>query len=146
VVIAGPELSAAGKTLEKAESLYTEGKASPNILEEAKSLFAKALDQKGEPAEHAQAWYGLARIAALDNRADVAIDAFQKTLQSAPDEFTEGWANVYLGRLYKSKHDFSQAAKYYQDALAVNGASDKAKQAARTELQELSKNQEKQTP
>jgi len=144
VVIPGPELSAAGKTLEKAESLYTE--RSGNDLEDAKSLFAKALDQKGDPAEHAQAWYGLARIAALQNRADVAIDAFQKTLQSAPDEFTQAWANVYLGRLYKSKHDFSQAMKYYQDALAVNGASDKAKQAARDGLQEISKIQEKETP
>ena len=117
-----------------------------SIREEAKSLFGKALDQKGEPAEHAQAWYGLARIALLENRADVAIDGFQKTLQSAPDEFTQGWADVYLGRLYKSKHDFSQAEKYYEAALAVNGASDKAKQAARSELQEVSKNQEKQTP
>jgi tetratricopeptide (TPR) repeat protein len=146
VVVAGPELSPAGKTLEKAESLYTDGKASLSNREEAKSLFGKALDQKGEPGEHAQAWYGLARIAILDNRADVAIDAFQKTLQASPDEFTQGWADVYLGRLYKSKHDFTQAQKYYEDALAVNGASDKAKQAARSELQEVSKNQEKQTP
>jgi tetratricopeptide (TPR) repeat protein len=117
----------------------------PANLQEAKGLFAKALEQKGEPAEHAQAWYGLARIAIVENRADVAIEGFQKTLESAPDDFTRGWANVYLGRLYKSKHDFNLATKYYQDALAVNGASDKAKQAARSELQEISKNQEKQT-
>jgi len=145
VVIPGPELSPAGKTLEKAESLYVDRNLSPDNQQNAKALFGKALEQKGEPAEHAQAWYGLARIALVENHADVAIEGFQKTLESSPDDFTRGWGNVYLGRLYKSKHDFTQAMKYYQDALAVNGASDKAKQAARSELQEISKNQEKQT-
>jgi TolA-binding protein len=146
VIVAGPELSPAGKTLEKAESLYTDRNASPANQQEAKNLFGKALDQKGEPAEHAQAWYGLARIAIIENRADVAIEGFQKALESSPDEFTQSWADVYLGRLYKSKHDFDQAVKYYEAALAVNGASDKAKQAARDGLQDISKNQEKQTP
>ena len=144
VVVAGPELSAAGKTLEKAETLYSARAGSPGNQEEAKTLFGKALDQKGEPAEHAQAWYGLARIALLENRGEVALEAFEKTLQSSPDDFTRAWANIYLARLY-SKHDFTLATKYYQDALAVNGASDMAKQAARSELQQLSKNQENQT-
>ena len=89
-------------------------------------------------------WYGLARIALLENRGAVALEAFEKTLQSSPDDFTRGWANIYLARLY-SKHDFALATKYYKDALAVSGASDMAKQAARTELQQLSKNQENQT-
>ncbi len=144
VVIAGPELSPAGKTLEKAESLYSARTPSNGNREEAKALFGKALDEKGELAEHAQAWYGLARIAILENRGQVALEAFEKTLQSSPDDFTRAWANIYLGRLY-SKHDFTLATKYYQDALAVNGASEMAKQAARTELQQLSKNQENQT-
>jgi len=140
-----PELSAAGKTLEKAEGLYLDRAASPNNLEEAKMLFSKALEQKGEAAEHAQAWYGLARISVLENRADVATQLFQKTLESSPDDFTRGWADVYLGRLAKSQHDFTLAVKYYQDALAVSGASDKAKQSASGELQQISNNQEKQT-
>ena len=144
VVVAGPELSPAGKTLEKAENLYSTHAGSPGNQEEAKALFGKALDEKGEPAEHAQAWYGLARIALLENRGQVALEAFEKTLQSSPDDFTRAWANIYLARLY-SKHDFTLATKYYQDALAVNGASDMAKQAARTELLQLSKNQENQT-
>lgn len=145
VVVAGPELSPAGKTLEKAESLYSSRKPGSSAnLEEAKTLFGKALDLKGEPAEHAQAWYGLARIAILENRGQIALEAFEKTLQSSPDDFTRAWANIYLARLY-SKHDFAAATKYYQDALAVSGASDMAKQAARTELIQLSKNQENQT-
>ena len=40
---------------------------------------------------------------------------------------------------------FTLAVKYYQDALAVSGASDKAKQSADSELQQISNNQEKQT-
>jgi tetratricopeptide (TPR) repeat protein len=146
VVVAGQELSAAGKTLEKAENLYAERRASPENLDAAKTLFSKALEQKGDPAEHAQAWYGLARISVLENRGAIAIQLFQKTLESSPDDFTRGWTNYYLGGLYKSSHDLTLATKYYQDALAVNGASDKAKQAAAGELRNISKNQEKQTP
>lgn len=141
VVVAGPAESAAAKTLEQAENLYL-----ARNLEQAKTLFTKALDQKGEPAERAQAWYGLARISVLENHASIAIQLFQKTLESSPDDFTRAWADVYLARISRSQHDFTLATKYYQDALAVNGASDKAKQAAGSELQELSKNQEKQTP
>ena len=144
VLVAGPELSPAARTLEKAESLYSTRNPSNDNREQAKALFGKALDEKGEPAEHAQAWYGLARIALLENRGQVALEAFEKTLQSSPDDFTRAWANIYLARLY-SKHDLAVATKYYQDALAVSGASDMAKQVARTELQQLSKNQENQT-
>jgi len=141
VVIAGPDATPAAKTLEKAEAAYT-----ARSLDEARTLFTKAIDQKGEAAEHAQAWYGLARISVLENRASVAIQLFQKVLESSPDDFTRGWADVYLARISKSQHDFNLATKYYQDALAVNGASDKAKQAASSELQDISKNQEKETP
>jgi tetratricopeptide (TPR) repeat protein len=141
VVVAGPELSPSGKTLEKAEAAYVD-----RNLDEAKSLFGKATEQKGEPAEHAQAWYGLARIAALEKQYDAAVQLFQKTLESSPDDFTRGWADVDLARLSRARHDVALATKYYRDALAVDGASDKAKQAASSELQEISKNQEKQTP
>ena len=71
-------------------------------------------------------------------RTDVALEAFQKTLESSPDDYTRAWADVYLGMIYRSQHDFTLATKYYQDALAVNGASDKAKQSASSELQKIS--------
>ena len=57
VVIPGPELSPAGKTLAQAEHLYN-----AHNTEESKQLYVKSLDQKGEPAEHAQAWYRLGII------------------------------------------------------------------------------------
>ena len=134
VVVAGPELSAAGKTLEKAEALYSD-----KNFEEAKNLFLKALEQKGDDADHAQAWYGLARISLRQNQGATAVKLFQKTLESSPDDFTRTWTNVYLGRLSKAQEDILAAKKYYQDALAVSGASEQAKQAASKELQDISK-------
>lgn len=142
---AGPELSPAGKTLEKAENLFSTRNESPNNLQDSKTLFLKALEQKGETAEHAQAWYGLARISLLEKKGSTALQLFQKTLEASPDDFVRGWADVQLGSLYRSQQDVPQAIKYYNDALAVTGASEKAKQAARSELNDISKNQEKQT-
>lgn len=138
-----PELSAAGKTLEKAEKLFSARTESPDNLQESKVLFLKALEQKGEPAEHAQAWYGLARISMLEKKGSAALQLFQKTLESSPDDFVRGWANVQLGSLYRSQQDIPQAQKYYNDALAVTGASEKAKQAARNELEAISKDKDK---
>jgi tetratricopeptide (TPR) repeat protein len=138
VTVAGPELSPAGKTLETAESLYSD-----KNLAEAKTLFLKALEQKGDEAEHAQAWYGLARISLRENQAATAVKLFQKTLDSSPDAFTRAWANIYMGRLSKAQDDVTSARKFYQDALAVSGATEQARQAATKELQDISKNQEK---
>jgi tetratricopeptide (TPR) repeat protein len=133
VVIPGPELSPAGKTLEQAESLYND-----HNIGDAKPLFLKALDQKGEPKEHAEAWYRLGCISILEKHASIAMDSFQKAIDSSPDDFTRAWSYVYMARLAReSQHDFPLAKKYYQDALAVNGASEKAKEAAQTELKEI---------
>jgi hypothetical protein len=140
-----PELSPAGKSLQKAESLFSARNEAPDNLQESKKLFIKALDQKGEAAEHAQAWYGMARIAMLEKKGSTAQQLFEKTLESSPDDFVRGWADVQLGSIYRSQHDFAQATKYYKDALAVSGASDKAKQAAQSELNAISQSQEKQT-
>jgi hypothetical protein len=43
---------------------------------------------------------------------------------------------VYLGRLWDSQGDREQAAKHYQAALDVKGASDQARKAAELGLQE----------
>ncbi|HEY4087510.1 MAG TPA: hypothetical protein VGM43_16325, partial [Bryobacteraceae bacterium] len=69
----------------------------------------------------------------------------EKTLESSPDDFVRGWADVQLGSIHRSQHDLDKATEYYKDALAVSGASDKAKQAAQSELKAISQSQEKQT-
>ena len=137
VTVAGPELSPSGKTLEAAEDLYTH-----KNLDAAKGLFLKALEQKGLPEEHAQSWYGLARIALQQNQPDAAVKLFEKTIESSPDGFTKGWSLVYLARLAHAAGENDKAAKFYQDAIAVPGASDRTVEAARKESQSIKKSQE----
>ncbi|HVW86118.1 MAG TPA: tetratricopeptide repeat protein [Bryobacteraceae bacterium] len=137
VAVAGPELSPSARTLEKAEDLYTK-----KSLNEARTLFLKSLEQQGSQAEHAQAWYGLARIATLENQPDAAVKLFEKTLGASPDGFTKGWTFVYLARLARAANELEKATKFYQDALSVPGASERAMDAARKESQNISKNQE----
>jgi tetratricopeptide (TPR) repeat protein len=137
VTVAGPELSPSATTLEQAEALYT-----AKSLDRAKDLFLKALEQQGSAEEHAQSWYGLARIATLQNQPDAAVKLFEKTIGSSPDAFTRGWSLVYLARLARAAGETDKAAKFYQDALAVQGASERAIDAARKESQTITKSQE----
>ncbi len=123
-----PELSPSGKLLEKADDSYAQ-----RSLDEARELYLKSLEQRGSPEEHAQAWYGLARISVLKNQPDAAVKLFEKTLESSPDAPTKAWTLVYLARLSKASNDAGRAAKFYQEALAVEGASERARQAAQNE-------------
>jgi tetratricopeptide (TPR) repeat protein len=79
VAAPAPVLSPSGQTLEKAENLYT-----ARELEEAKKLYLKSLEQNGLPEEHAQAWYGLARISVLQNQPEAAVKLFEKTIDASP--------------------------------------------------------------
>jgi tetratricopeptide (TPR) repeat protein len=127
-----PDISPAGKLLASAEDLY----AARN-LDEAKQLYLKSLEQTGSPDEHAQAWYGLARISVLQNQPDAAVRLFEKTLASSPDAQTKAWALVYLARLSRASSDPGRAKKLYQEALTVEGASERARQAAQTESETI---------
>lgn len=135
VTVAAPEpqLSASGATLEKAEDLYLK-----RSLEDAKQLYLKSLEQTGSAEEHAQAWYGLARIAVLQNDPNAAVKLFEKTLGGSPDGQTKAWSLVYLARLARAAGDPERAGKFYQDALGVAGASEQALKAAQTELKNIS--------
>ena len=129
-----PVLSPSAQTLEKAEDLYTARK-----LDDAKQLYLKALEQQGSDEEHAQAWYGLARISVLQNQPDEAVKLFEKTLTASPDPQTKAWTHVYLARLARAAGDPEAAAKSYKEALAVNGASERALEAARAESANIQK-------
>ncbi|MBZ5575555.1 MAG: tetratricopeptide repeat protein [Acidobacteriia bacterium] len=120
-----PALTGAAKTLEDAEQFY-----SARDLENAKQAYLDVLQQAGNPALHAAAYYGLARIAALQKEPDVAERLFHKTLESQPDAQVNAWSLVYLGRLSMAAGDRAQAAQYFESALKVEGASPAAQQAA----------------
>jgi len=129
-----PVLSPSGTTLEKAEDSYVK-----RSLDDAKQLYLKSLEQQGSAAEHAQAWYGLARISVLQNQPDAAIKLFEKTMGASPDGQTKAWTLVYLARLAKAGGDPARALKFYQDAIGVEGASEQALKAAQNESKNIPK-------
>ncbi len=125
------ETNPAEKLLMEAEDL-----SSKRQLEPARQAYLKVLDQPPAPELHARAYYGLARIAVLQNHPDTALDLFQRSLGQAPDGETRSWACYYLGRLFDAQGDTEQAVRYYRSALDANGASPKAQEQARKALAE----------
>jgi len=123
-----PVLTGATKTLEAAEELYAK-----RDLERSRQSYLNVL-QAGETALHAKAYYGLARIAALQKDPELAEKLFQKTLELSPDKDTESWAHLYLGRLADAAGDRGQAEKNYRAVLAIDGAPASVKNAATKEL------------
>lgn len=120
-----PAITGAARTLEDAERLYL-----ARELEKARELYMKVLQETAEKPLHAAAWYGLARIAALNRDPASAERLFLKTLESSPEPQVKAWTYVYLGRLAKAAGDAAQAGKYFESALAVEGASEAARRAA----------------
>lgn len=119
------EPAGAARTLEEAEQLYA-----ARDLDKAREAFTRVLQETGDRSRHASAWYGLARIAVLRKEPELGEKLFQKALDSSPEPWVRAWALVYLGRLSDAAGDRRQAARLYQEALAVNGASAAARQAA----------------
>ncbi len=120
-----PQLSGSAKSLAEAEDLY----ASRNLTA-ARAAYQKVLQQPAENPVHARAYYGLARVAALDHDPELAEKLFQKTLDLSPDDETKSWAYLYLGRLSDAAGQREQAEKQYRAALAVRGAPEQVKAAA----------------
>jgi len=125
-----PVLTGYAKTLDEGEKLYT-----ARDLDKAKDKFLQVLRETDQKPAHAKAYYGLARIAMLQKDGETAERLFQKTLTLEPEAQDKAWVYVYLGRLYDVIGEADNAAKNYQSALAVEGASDKARDMARQGLQ-----------
>jgi tetratricopeptide (TPR) repeat protein len=120
-----PVLSASAKTLAEAEDLYAQ-----KNLPRARASYQRALEQAGDNPVHARAYYGLARIAALDRDPELAEKLFEKSLELSPDDETKSWSHLYLGRLSDASGDRPQAEKHYRAALAVPGVPEQVKAAA----------------
>ncbi len=131
---APPEPTGAAKTLDDAEKLY-----GARDLDKAKKLYLDVLQQTDSPVMHASAYYGLARIAALQKDPELAQQLFNKTLELQPEPQVKAWTLVYLGRLSLAAGDRGQAAQYFQNALKVEGASSAAQQAASQGMETTSK-------
>ena len=55
---------------------------------------------------------------------------FQKSLESSPEPAVRTWVEVYLGRLADAAGERAEAVNHYKQALAVEGGSAAARQAA----------------
>jgi TolA-binding protein len=128
------ELTPAEKTLEEADKLYAD-----RDLDKARVAFRRLLEQTDEKSLHSRAYYGLARIAALQRDPEMAEKLFQKTLESEPDPHTRAWALVYLGKLSDASGDRDGATKFFQNALTVEGIPPGAKEAAEQGLKKPAK-------
>jgi tetratricopeptide (TPR) repeat protein len=125
-----PPLTGATKTLDEAEQYYIK-----RDLANARKLFLAALSETDVKSARAKAYYGLARIATLENDPERAQQFFRRTLELEPEPAEKAWTLVYLGRLSDAAGENEQAAQNYQSALAVDGGSAKAREAATKGLQ-----------
>ncbi len=121
------------KSLEDAENLlnaYLKKPDTPDTLAQSRKLFQDALNQAKEKPQQAAATYGLARIALGEKDLDSAETLFTKVLELDPDAFVKAWALVYRGKLSLAAGENEQAVQFFQSALKVEGASDKAREEA----------------
>ena len=128
------ELTGVPKLLEEAEDLYTGRK-----LAEARAKFLEAAEQTRERVLQSRAYYGLARIAALEKNPELAVKLFQQTLDLEPEAAIRAWAHVYLGRLLELGGEPVEAARHFDDALKVEGATRAARDSATKAAQDLKK-------
>jgi hypothetical protein len=124
----------AGKLLSQAEDLYDN-----KDYAKAKPLFLRSLEFDGEGGEHARAYYGLARIAALQKDPDLSERLFKKTLETSPDPQVKAWSLVYLAKLSEIAGDRDQARKNFEEALSVQGISKRAREEAEKGLKQILK-------
>ncbi|MBV9081513.1 MAG: tetratricopeptide repeat protein [Acidobacteriaceae bacterium] len=132
-------LDPAEESLQAAEGLYEQGK-----YQEASKVFKKVFEQTADKAMHGRAYYGLARIAVHENNKDQAVELFQRTADANPNPAITAWAHVYLGRLALAAGDAEKANSQFKLALAMDGASAMARQAAEKGLESSSSSGEKQ--
>ena len=127
-------LTGAAKTLDDAEQLYA-----ARDLDRAKRKYLDVLEQTDEKPLHADAYYGLARIAALNRDPETAVRLFQNALDLGPRPATRAWVLVYLGKLTLAAEQPDQAQQYFVGALQVQGISDMARKEAENGLRACSK-------
>jgi len=141
-VIAPParlELSPAEASLEAAEGLYEQ-----HEYQNAQQTFKKVFEQTADKSLQGRAYYGLARIAVHENRRTEAVELFERTAANNPNPAITAWAHVYLGRLALADGKPEKAGDQFKLALATEGISAMAREAAEKGLQSNSSPGDKQ--
>jgi tetratricopeptide (TPR) repeat protein len=125
------ELTGPARMLDEAEKRYNE-KAYP----QAKELFLRLLKETDQRPFHAKAYFGLARIAALDRDPESSDRLFRKVLELDPEPDVRAWSLLYLGRLADAQGNREEARQHYEAALKVTGVPPRVKAAAEQGLKE----------
>ncbi len=128
-----PEPSEMEKSLDEAEKLYA-----GRDLAKARDAFAAILTKTDARPLQARAYYGLGRIATLNRDPESAERLFQKSLELGAPPHEKAWTLVYLGKLSQAARQDAEASAHFQAALAVEGGSEKAKEAAKEALRSIS--------
>lgn len=129
-----PALTGAAKTLDDAENLYA-----ARDLDKAKEAYLAVLQQTDLKTMHAAAYYGLARVAALQKDPESSQRLFLKTLELDPEPPIKAWTLVYLGKLSLASSEPDEAVEYFQQALKVEGASEAGIAEAKRSLVQIPK-------
>ncbi len=101
----------------------------------AESSFQRVL---AKYPDQTRAWYGLGLVALMDHDGVRAKEVFGKLTSgehgATDDPMVLAWSHVYLARIYDDEGQADLAKTQYQEALAVNGSPDQARQAAQKGL------------
>jgi len=85
-----------------------------------------------------RAWYGLGLVALMDHNGPRAKEVFGRLTSgehaATDDPMVLAWSHIYLARIYDDEGQTEQAKTQYQEALAVTGSPDQARQAAQKGL------------
>jgi predicted negative regulator of RcsB-dependent stress response len=129
----------AEEALQNAEGLYEQ-----RDLENAEKVFKKVLGQTADKAMQGRAYYGLARIAIRQNQMGEAKQFFERTAESGAPMPIMAWTHVYLGRIALAERDNKKANEQFKIALATEGISAMAREAAEKGIESSSTTGDKQ--
>jgi predicted negative regulator of RcsB-dependent stress response len=133
------QISPAEESLQNAEGLYEQ-----RDLDNAARVFRKVFEQTADKAMQGRAYYGLARIAIRQNQPHEAKQLFERTADSGASGTITAWAHVYLGKLALAEHDDKKAGEQFKIALATDGISAMAIEAAQKGLESSSSTGDKE--
>src|ERR1700719_3334173 len=101
----------------------------------AESSFQKVL---AKYPDQTRAWYGVGLVALMDHDGVRAKEIFGRLTSgehaAAADPMVLAWSHIDLARIYDDEGQADQAKVQYQEALAVTGSPDQARQAAQKGL------------
>jgi hypothetical protein len=101
----------------------------------AETSFQKVL---AKYPDQTRAWYGIGLVALMDHDGVRAKEVFGRLTSgehaAADDPMVLAWSHIYLARIYDDEGQADQAKAQYQEALAVTGSPDPARQAAQKGL------------